>query len=272
MTRAIQGLGEIEACFDAVLADQFGVLHDGNAPFPGALAALEWLKKREIPVVLVSNSGRSAAANLDRLRELGFATALFRQAVTSGELAAAWLAERLRTGELADDDPVLTLASGSGADVLDALPLRAADADSDVRMVIIAGADPDRRTRESYSEQLRPLARRDVPALLCNPDEVMYTSGGSSFGPGRIAEDYRAAGGRVTCIGKPEAALFRAALRAAGDLPARRCLMIGDSPLHDIAGARNVGCLTLLIASGVQSGLTCADGAKADFRMEALQP
>ena len=36
MTHEIAGLADIADSFDGVLVDQFGVLHDGQKPFPGA--------------------------------------------------------------------------------------------------------------------------------------------------------------------------------------------------------------------------------------------
>src|ERR1035437_9651904 len=53
----------IAARFDFVFIDQYGVLHDGQPPYPGAIEALATLKAREARVVILSNSGRSAAYN-----------------------------------------------------------------------------------------------------------------------------------------------------------------------------------------------------------------
>src|SRR6185312_16969519 len=46
--------------FDVFFVDQFGVLHDGSAPYPGAVAALSSLKAAGKKIVLVSNSGKRA--------------------------------------------------------------------------------------------------------------------------------------------------------------------------------------------------------------------
>ncbi|MEM1385673.1 MAG: HAD hydrolase-like protein, partial [Pseudomonadota bacterium] len=62
----------------------------------------------------------------------------------------------------------------------------------------------------------------------------------------------------------------QAGLDALGGVRPGRCLMIGDSPEHDIAGAKAAGCQTLLISSGVQAGTDRA-GAEADYRMERLR-
>jgi len=48
---------------------------------------------------------------------------------------------------------------------------------------------------------------------------------------------------------KPDAVIFNAALRAA-DLPAERCLMVGDHPRADLEGARGVGMRAVLLDRG----------------------
>ncbi len=271
MTRSIRGLSDIRDRFDAVLTDQYGVLHDGRAPFDGAVEALAWLAERRIPVAVLTNSGRSPAANEKRLRSLGFAAAHYGRAITSGGLAASRLAEMLQEGSLSPGDEVLVVESSSRADVLESLPLEPAVCGERARLILIAGADPARHSRRDYAERLRPLAQRGVPALCCNPDQAIYGPGGARFGPGRIADDYRAAGGSVAMLGKPDPAMFRAGLRAVGDPAPGRCLMVGDSPVHDVAGAKRAGCLALHVTEGVQSGTT-DESAAADFAIPRLRP
>ena len=41
MTRAIASILEVAREYDAVVLDQWGVLHDGSEPYPGAVTALE---------------------------------------------------------------------------------------------------------------------------------------------------------------------------------------------------------------------------------------
>ncbi len=271
MTRAITALAEIAERFDAVLADQFGVLHDGVRAFEGALAAMAWLGTRGIPIAVLTNSGRSPVANAGRLSDLGFLRAHYREAVTSGGLATTRLAEMLAEGTLRPGDEILVVASVSGSDSLDSLPLKKARSDARARLVLITGADPLRHAREEYAARLRPLAERGIPALCCNPDHLIYAGGAARFGPGRIADDYRSAGGSVAMLGKPGLEMFRAGLRAVGNPPAERCLVIGDSPAHDIAGAKRAGCQSLLITSGVQSD-TSTSGVDPDYRMPSLRP
>ena len=60
MTAEIASLEDIVDRFDGVLIDQFGVLHDGRAAFPGARDCLERLAARGVPVVAFSNDTTAA--------------------------------------------------------------------------------------------------------------------------------------------------------------------------------------------------------------------
>jgi ribonucleotide monophosphatase NagD (HAD superfamily) len=48
------------------------VLHDGQAPYPGAVDALSGLAAAGKKVALISNSGKRSAPNEERLVSLGF--------------------------------------------------------------------------------------------------------------------------------------------------------------------------------------------------------
>ena len=96
----------IASSFKAVFFDQYGVLHDGRNPYPGARDALAALKSRGVKIVVLSNSGRTGAANAERMTTLGFEPELYDFLVTSGDVARtlleAWALSRrcLRRGSL----------------------------------------------------------------------------------------------------------------------------------------------------------------------------
>lgn len=51
-------LSEIPERYDALLLDQFGVLHDGTTPYENAIAAVEYLHSRGVQMLIISNSSR----------------------------------------------------------------------------------------------------------------------------------------------------------------------------------------------------------------------
>ena len=76
--------------FSVFFFDQFGVLHDGRSPYPGAVEALRTLKARGARIVILSNSGKSGIHNASRMEKIGFGRGLYDHFVTSGDVAK-WL-------------------------------------------------------------------------------------------------------------------------------------------------------------------------------------
>uniref|UniRef100_A0A7C8YWD3 Phosphoglycolate phosphatase n=1 Tax=Opuntia streptacantha TaxID=393608 RepID=A0A7C8YWD3_OPUST len=89
----IQHLAESRR-FKAWFLDQFGVLHDGKKPYPGAISTLEKLAKSGANMVVISNSSRRASVTHEKMRSMGFDPSLFLGAITSGELTHQYLERR----------------------------------------------------------------------------------------------------------------------------------------------------------------------------------
>jgi HAD superfamily hydrolase (TIGR01459 family) len=245
----IPGLAAIAARHDAFFVDQFGVLHDGRAAFAGAADALRRLKDAGKRVAILSNSGKRAAPNGDRLATLGFPPTLYDHLVTSGEAAHDWLAANAGPGAR-----VFLLARDGDRSILEGLDLAETADPASADLLLIAGVEPERLDRAAHAALLAPLAARRVPCLCANPDLVMYLGGGLAFAAGAVAGDYAAAGGPVTWFGKPHRPIFDRALALLGVRDPARAAMVGDSPEHDCAGAAGAGCGWVLVEGGAQAG------------------
>ena len=254
----VDRLSAIADTFDGVLIDQFGVIHDGQALYPGALPALEALAAHGVPVAVLTNSGKRATANRDRLVRMGVPRDRFIDVVSSGEVA--W---RVITGTV--PPPRVWAIGQAGEDYgFEGVTFVADPHDAD--LILILGSDAPATTLDEYRAQLRGLA---VPALCCNPDTLMLTRHGLLPAPGAIATLYQEMGGQVTWIGKPYPAIYEDAVTLIGG--PRRVLCIGDSAAHDIAGARAAGHATLLVMTGVSAGLDPATvDPHPDYWMESL--
>ncbi len=262
------GLASLVDRYDAVFIDQFGVLHDGSAPYPGAIATLAALAERGKRVVLLSNSGKRSASNVARLDRLGIPASLYAGIVTSGEVG--W-------SILRDLDPgqrCLLIARDGDRMAIDGLPITLVDDADKCDIVLIAGSEGDRMTIDAYRALLAPAARRGVPAYCTNPDIQMLTPNGLRFGAGAIASSYVELGGPVTWIGKPYPAIYAAARTLVPDIPADRILCIGDSIEHDIGGAAQAGLASCLVRTGIIADATDAEletqFAQADARPDFI--
>ena len=106
----------------AVLLDQFGVLHDGQKPYPGSVEAVKALAESGRKILIISNSSRSApllplypvhktqyfpacsapvygapvgsGGTLGKLKKMGFPEDAFYGAITSGEVCHQALQNR----------------------------------------------------------------------------------------------------------------------------------------------------------------------------------
>jgi HAD superfamily hydrolase (TIGR01459 family) len=245
-------LRDLAGRYRLFLVDQFGVLHDGVAPYPGAVEALDMLKASGATVVILSNSGKRSASNMARLAKLGFEARFYDWFLSSGETAHGMLARGAVPGLSHRPGSVFIIARDRDTSPIDGLGIDLADAPDAADLILIAGSEAPVIGLDQYRALLAPAAAAGVPALCINPDMTMLVPGGMAFGAGRIARTYEEMGGRVIWIGKPYPAIYRYALSQMG-LEASAAVGVGDSIEHDIAGAAGVGAAGALVLSGIHA-------------------
>jgi HAD superfamily hydrolase (TIGR01459 family) len=276
MSRLLPNLAALADLHDVFLVDQFGVLHDGSTPYPGAIEALSSLKAAGKTVVLLSNSGKRSAVNEVRLVGLGFRPGSWDLFLTSGEVAWRRLRAETPSGRRRR---CLLIARDGDRSAVTGLDLDIVTNPAEADVVLLSGSEGDIYTLEDYHDLLADPARRGVECLCTNPDKIMLTSVGPRFGAGRIAELYQAMGGPVTWIGKPFPEIYAAALHAVGDPDPARVVGVGDSVEHDIAGARSAGARSALVRTGVLTNLSDQEidqleqrhGAVADYVLASFR-
>jgi len=253
--KRIDRLRAIAAEFDGLLIDQFGIIHDGQMLYPGVLDTLQRLNDADIPVAILTNSGKRADANRQRIIAMGIDRDLFVDVVSSGEVAY----RRLDAGP-----PCRAFIIGREGDDYGFDNVELVDKPRDAGVILILGSNAPTTSLDQYKERLRGLT---VPALCGNPDKLMLTRDGLQPAPGAIAALYEELGGTVEWIGKPYPAIYRHALRVIGN-PAR-VLAIGDSAEHDVAGAHAAGLSALIVRTGLSAGSEDFD-PKPDYLMDRL--
>ncbi|MEO1239381.1 MAG: TIGR01459 family HAD-type hydrolase [Pseudomonadota bacterium] len=246
MTRFIEKLAEIAEDYDAIVLDQWGVLHDGKTPYPGSVDALERLHAMGTRLAVLSNSGKRADLNAARIASKGFPDALFEVVMTSGEalyrdIATGTITEQRFYPIQGSPGDAAAWADDLECDLVASLEL--ADA------VLLMGL-PDADDHSTAQHCLEVARARGLPVYCSNPDRKSPRGGGYVTSPGALAHAYADAGGTVRFYGKPHRPVYDALSTALGS---HNLLMVGDSLEHDIAGAQAAGWDSLFVRGGIHA-------------------
>ena len=239
MCTAIEYLAEIAPRYQAIVFDQWGVLHNGSSAYPGAIEALASLSQRgNTRLCVLSNSGKRAEINAQRIRQMGFSTA-FELVMTSGE--ALWCdAPQGRCFYAIERDQGDASVWAQGLDI-------SLTADINTAQAVLLMGLPD----GEHEDAIAALARAEalsLPVYCSNPDRASPRAEGLVVSPGELAHRYQARGGEVFFYGKPHLPVFTAVQKTLG---VERLLMVGDSLEHDIAGAHAAGWDSVLVQGGL---------------------
>ena len=256
MMKRIAGLRDIADQFDLYLVDQYGVLHDGVAGYPGAIDGLARLASGGRKVIVLTNSGKGASENQARLAALGFANSHLHAVVSSGGVALQLVSSGVLGPRFAIGADACVIGRHGDTYAFSSDDFRLVARPQDAAFLVFAGSDAPRTSLEAYRSTLTPAAEARVPAICVNPDVTMIRDGQLVPAPGAIAKVYENLGGKVEYVGKPHSAIFRHALTIAATRADARVIMIGDSPEHDICGAKTLGLSTLLVRTGIHQSLT----------------
>ena len=243
-------LEDLASQFDAFFIDQFGVLMDASGPYPFAIDAIKRLSEYNKPIVLLSNSGKRAIENCERLERLGFDLNLFTAVITSGEVAYWTIKNKIEDGNFIKPK-IYLISRDADTSPIDGLSCKIAKNTDEADYLIIAGSESDTKSLNYYTSLLEPMANKGIPAFCTNPDLVMLTPNGTSFGAGLIAKEYEEMGGSVTWFGKPHPLIYKFALNKIPNIEPQKVLCIGDSVEHDIRGSFNANCSSALVKTGI---------------------
>jgi HAD superfamily hydrolase (TIGR01459 family) len=269
----ISGLSAIADRFDHVLLDQWGTLHDGRAVFPAALDCVSRLRDSGKRTLVLSNSGKRASPNAERLGHLGLPRSAYDGILTSGEVTWTGLRDRARAPFIGCGDACFLITRGGDCSLIEGLDLVIVSNIGDADFILLSGLDDDLAEPDIWREPFTRAASRRIPMICANPDLMMFGATGLVPAPGTLARAYERLGGVVSFVGKPHAPIFSAALEQLGNPDPHRVLMIGDSLDHDVAGARAAGLQALLLSEGVhRATLAGASDLAAATRKLAASP
>jgi len=250
--RLVESVSAIAPRYDGFIVDLWGVLHDGVAPYPGAVDALRSLAGK--PVLLLSNAPRRAAASRTGLRQLGIDDALYMDILTSGEATWQALHERRDPWFAALGSRIYHLGPERDRSVVTGLAATLVTSPAHADVVLNTGPDDIRDPTDlaAFIPELEACLAAGLKMICANPDLHVIRGGTRILCAGALAEWYGTQGGEVRSIGKPHAPIYDRSLAMLG-LPAPRVLAIGDSLRTDIAGAQAAGIDSLWVLGGLHA-------------------
>ncbi len=234
--------------YDLFLVDQWGVLHNGSTPYPGAIAAIETLKNQNKKVTVLTNSGKRGQSNSLRLAKMGFSPDCFHDVLSSGELLWRWIkAKRPLPNKPLKSVFIISRDSSDHTEWLSGLDCKNEPLSKGVDACLLLGI-PDHIQADHYDDLLMQALEKETLMICANPDINSPRETGLVVSPGQIASRYQSLGGKVIMVGKPQPEIYQETFDT---VDPKRVLMIGDSLHHDIAGAATSGIDSLLITGGI---------------------
>ncbi len=262
--RHLTGFAPLAESHDGFIVDLWGVIHDGIAPYGGAVDCLLRLRAASKRVVLLSNAPRRARSVQAALRAMGLPDDAYGGILTSGDAT--------RTALLARTDPwfaalgrrVVHLGPMKDRDIFEDLDLEIVSDPQAADFLLNTGPDDD---EDSHPEPYLPLLRRSadlgLPMLCANPDLEIVRGGKRIICAGLLSRYYEQYGGAVRSIGKPHREVYDQVCPIL-DLPRSRILAVGDSLATDIAGAKAADIASCWVLGGIHAEMIGNDSALAE--------
>jgi len=265
--RQFDHLGELYDRYDIFFCDVWGVLHNGIAVYPSALAALKQARKAGKGVFLVTNSPRQRAEVAAQLKALGLAPSCYDGIVTSGDV----------TRDLIKKSPRRIFHIGPDRDcsLYDGLDVELVEEFEAAAVVCTGLFDDENGTPDDYQPLLQRLCARNLPFICANPDIVVRQGDQTFWCAGALARIYTQLGGRTLVSGKPHRPIYDAVCGMAEEVTGRpldksRVLAIGDGILTDVKGADLNGIDVLFIGNGIHVEEYAAGGRVKQKKLDAF--
>lgn len=269
--RIINALADISASYDALICDVWGVIHNGVAPFPAAVAALQAFRRSGGKVVLVTNAPRPRASIEAQLDELGVTRDAWDTIATSGD------ATRVALFQGAIGSKVYFMGEERDRAALE--PIKIIDNPvsietvslEDAEGILCAGPEDPRADPETWRPVLLSAKARGLTLMCLNPDIVVDRGESREWCAGAIAKMYDEMGGTSLYYGKPHPPIYDLSRRRLSELGVTigddRILAIGDGVVTDLPGALGEGLDCLFVTGGLAAKET---GTTTDPDPDAL--
>lgn len=254
-TKFCAGISDLSDSYSGFIIDQWGVLHDGDKPYDGVVECLKELKARKKFIIILSNSGKRAEENKERLKKIGISASLYDRIVTSGEMTWQGIREQKDDFFVGLGKKVYVISRGGDRSIVNGLDVEIVDDPKEAQFLIISGADSPEKTLADYEPILKTCVRNRITAICANPDSMGVMGTENIMGPGTLARRYQDFGGVVHYIGKPHQPIFKYCTRILQEqeIYPGQTIVIGDTLAYDILGGQMANMDTCMVKTGIHA-------------------
>lgn len=254
---------------DLLLADLDGVIYRGPDAIPYAVEGINRAAESLKVGYITNNASRTDVSVAAHLSELGLSV-LPEDVVTSPQAAVKLLATLVPVGS------TILVVGGEGLRVeLEKAGFVCTDSALDSPAAVIQGFSPDIAWTNlaEASFALGPNAPGgEIPWVATNNDWTIPQARGTAPGNGTLVSAVHTAVGRFPVVaGKPEVAIFEAALERFGSTSA---IVVGDRLDTDILGANRAGLRSALVLTGIDQPkqvLAAAVGERPQYILDDVR-
>jgi 4-nitrophenyl phosphatase len=229
----------------AVLLDMDGVVYVGNEPLPGVQSLLDYLEETGRKwCFITNNSTRTPEMFADKVQKMGMKVGP-ENIITSSLATASWMAEEFPEGGklyVIGEAGLRTALTDAGFTIIE---------DPFEAEFVVSGIDF--KLVYSMLENATLAIRNGARFIGTNMDPSYPTERGQIPGTGSVLALLQAATGvKPTIIGKPFPGMYRQTFHKINSQP-ETTLMVGDRYDTDIAGAIELGMVTVAVTTGINS-------------------
>jgi len=230
---------------EALMFDLDGTLYRGNEIIPGADRLIAGLQRSGMPCLFVTNnSTRTPLEVAEHLRAMGIPAE--EEAIVTSALAAAHYVKMLHPGAdtyVIGEKGLREALVNAGLHVLE-------EGDHERKAALVVQGLDRKLSYDRLTVAVKHLLN-GAAFVQTNPDRLLPVDGGFLPGAGSIGAALQSAGGTdPIIIGKPSQRIMDFSLQLTGTSP-EKTWVIGDNPYTDLAAARNVGCPSILVLTGL---------------------
>ena len=237
--------------YKGYIFDMDGVIYRGDAPIQDAVEAVNALKDKGCKVMFITNnSSKLASEYRSTLLSMGIESVHESDIITSGNVAAEYLKDKLKT--YPDRKRVLCVAEESVKRLLREIGMEVIEPEerSKAHYVVVGFYTPFNWRLGSHA--VDAIANYGAKLIGTNPDPARPVEDGEiEAGTGAIiAFIETASGAKAVILGKPYPDMYKMAIQRM-NLQISDALMIGDMLTTDIKGALDFGMDSALVLTGM---------------------